>query len=101
MMPGRPVFLLLPLLAVPIAWLYAQLEPNSPARAGAQALLLVSLAVTLALVVIDPRVPALQEGDGSSALLLVDVAHVATCGVRPRRTWPACRGRLRFACCYG
>ena len=25
MMPGRPVFLLLPLLAVPIAWLYARL----------------------------------------------------------------------------
>jgi hypothetical protein len=69
MMPGRPVFLLLPLLAVPIAWLYAQLEPNSSARAGAQALLLVSLATTLTLVVIDPRVPALQEGDGSSALL--------------------------------
>ena len=69
MMPGRPVFLLLPLLAVPIAWLYARLEPNSAARAGAQALLLVSLAVTLTLVVFDPRVPALQEGDGSSALL--------------------------------
>jgi hypothetical protein len=69
MMPGRPVFMLLPLLAVPIAWLYARLEPNSPAKAGAQALLLVSLAVTFALVVMDPRVPALQEGDGSSALL--------------------------------
>ncbi len=38
-------------------------------RAGAQALLLVSVAVTLTLVVFDPRVPALQEGDGSSALL--------------------------------
>ena len=32
-------------------------------------MLLVSLAVTLTLVVINPRVPALQEGDGSSALL--------------------------------
>ena len=69
MMPGRPVFLLLPLLVVPIAWLYARLEPSSPARAGAQALLLISLAVTLALVVFNPRVPALQEGDGSSSLL--------------------------------
>ena len=69
MMPGRPVFLLLPLLAVPIAWLYAQFETNSPAKAGAQAMLLVSLAVTLTLVVIDPRVPAMQEGDGFSALL--------------------------------
>jgi hypothetical protein len=69
MMPGRPVFLLLPLLAVPIAWLYAQLEANSLARAGAQALLLVSVAVTLTLVGFNPRVPALQEGDGSSALL--------------------------------
>jgi hypothetical protein len=69
MMPGRPVFLVLPFLAVPIAWLYAQLEPNSLARAGAQALLLVSVAVTLTLVVFNPHVPALQEGDGSSALL--------------------------------
>jgi hypothetical protein len=69
MMPGRPVFLLLPLLVVPIAWLYAQLEPNALAKAGARSLLLLSLAVTLALVVIDPRVSALQEGDGSSALL--------------------------------
>ncbi len=70
MMPGRPVFLLLPLLVAPIAWLYARLEPSSAARAGAQALLLISLAVTLALVVFNPRVPALQEGDGSSSLLL-------------------------------
>jgi hypothetical protein len=69
MMPGRPVFLLLPLLAVPIAWLYAHLEATSPAKAGAQALLLVSVAVTLMLVVFNPGVLALQEGDGSSALL--------------------------------
>ncbi len=69
MMPGRPVLLLLPLLAVPIAWLYARLEPDSPVRAGAQALLLVSVAVTLTLVVFNPGVPAVQEGDGSSALL--------------------------------
>ena len=69
MMPGRPVFLLLPLLAIPIAWLYARLEPESPARAGAQVLLLVSMAITLTLVAFTPRVPALQEGDGSSALL--------------------------------
>ena len=69
MMPGRPVFLLLPLLAAPIAWLYAELAPSSAAKAGAQALLLVSLAVTLTLVVFNPRVLALQEGDGSSALL--------------------------------
>ena len=69
MMPGRPVLLLLPLLAVPIAWLYARLEPGSPARAGAQALLLVSVGVTLTLVAFNPRVPALQEGDGSSTLL--------------------------------
>jgi hypothetical protein len=69
MMPGRPVVLLLPLLIMPIAWLYARLEPDSVARAGAQALLLLSIAVTLTLVVFNPRVPALQEGDGSSALL--------------------------------
>jgi hypothetical protein len=69
MMPGRPVFLLLPVLVVPVAWLYARLEPNSPARAGAQALFLLSVAVTLTLVSVNPRVPALQEGDGSSAFL--------------------------------
>ena len=69
MMPGRPALLVLPLLIVPIAWLYSRLEPGSPARVGAQALLLVSVAVTVSLVAFTPRVPALQEGDGSSALL--------------------------------
>jgi hypothetical protein len=70
MMPGRPVFLLLPLLGVPIAWLYGRLEPGSPARAGAQVLLLISVAITLTFVILTPRVPALQDGDGSSALLV-------------------------------
>ena len=70
MMPGRPVFLLLPLLGVPIAWLYERLEPGSPARAGAQVLLLISVAITLTFVVLTPRVPAIQDGDGSSALLV-------------------------------
>jgi hypothetical protein len=69
MLPGRPVFLLLPLLAVPIAWLYARLEPGSRARAGAQALLLVTVAITLTLTAFDSAVPALQEGDGTSSLL--------------------------------
>lgn len=69
MMPGRPVFLSLPLLAAPIAWLYARLEPKSASRAGAQVLLLASVAVTVTLVAFNARVPALQEGDGSSALL--------------------------------
>ena len=70
MMPGRPVFLLLPLLGVPIAWLYERLEPGSPARAGAQVLLLVSVAITLTFVILTPRVPAVQDGDGSAALLV-------------------------------
>ncbi len=69
MMPGRPGFLLLPLLAVPLAWLYARLAPNSPARAGAQGLLLVSVAITFTFVAINPPVSPLQEGDGASALL--------------------------------
>jgi hypothetical protein len=69
MMPGRPLFLLLPFLGIPIAWLYARLEPGSPARAAAQVLLLVSVVITLTFVAFTPRVPALQEGDGSSALL--------------------------------
>ncbi|HUP38605.1 MAG TPA: hypothetical protein VM115_00685 [Vicinamibacterales bacterium] len=69
MMPGRPALLLLPLLVIPIAWLYSRLEVDSPARAGAQALLLVSVAVMVCLVVFTPRVSVLQEGDGSSTLL--------------------------------
>lgn len=70
MMPGRPVFLLLPVLGVPIAWLYERLAPGSPARAGAQVLLLISAAITLTIVMPSPGVPAVQDGDGSSALLV-------------------------------
>ena len=69
MMPGRPVLLLLPLLAVPIGWLYARLEPKSRARAGAQVLLLITIGITLTLTAFDSAVPALQEGDGTSSLL--------------------------------
>ena len=70
MMPGRPVFLLLPLLGLPITWLYGRLDPGSAPRAGAQVLLLLSIAITLFLVILTPRVPAVQDGDGSSALLV-------------------------------
>ena len=70
MMPGRPVFLLLPVLGVPIAWLYERLAPGSPGRAGAQVLLLISAAITLIIVLLSPSVPAVQDGDGSSALLV-------------------------------
>ena len=70
MMPGRPVFLLLPVLGVPIAWLYERLAPGSAGRAGAQVLLLVSAAITLTIVMLSPGVPAMQDGDGSSALLV-------------------------------
>ena len=70
MMPGRPVFLLLPVLGVPIAWLYERLAPGSPGRAGAQVLLLISAAITLTIVMLSPSVPAVQDGDGSSALLV-------------------------------
>ena len=70
MMPGRPVFLLLPVLGVPIAWLYERLAPGSPGRAGAQVLLLVSAAITLTIVVLSPSVQVGQDGDGSSALLV-------------------------------
>lgn len=69
MMPGRPVLLVLPLLAVPIAWLYARLDTNSRARASAQVLLLLTAAITLTLTAFDSSVPASQEGDGSSSLL--------------------------------
>ncbi len=70
MMPGRPVFLLLPVLGVPTAWLYERLGPGSPGRAGAQVLLLISAAITLIVVLLSPSVPAVQDGDGSSALLV-------------------------------
>jgi hypothetical protein len=67
-MPGQQLVLLLPLLALPITWLYARLPRESVARAGAQVLLLFSLAITLAMVF--ALVPVRQEADGSSALLL-------------------------------
>lgn len=66
-MPGQQLMLLLPLLAPPIAWLYARLPRESLSRAGAQVLLLFSIAVTLAIVMVF--VPVRQEADGSSGLL--------------------------------
>jgi hypothetical protein len=50
--------------------LYERLAPGSPGRAGAQVLLLVSAAITLTIVVLSPSVPVVQDGDGSSALLV-------------------------------
>ena len=66
-MPGQQITLLLPFLAVPIAWLYGRLPRESLARAGAQLLLLLSVAVTVAIVL--ALVPARQEADGSSGFL--------------------------------
>lgn len=66
-MPGQQLVLLLPLLAVPIAWLYGRLPRESVSRAGAQLLLLLSLATTLAMVF--ALVPVRQEADGSSGIL--------------------------------
>ncbi len=66
-MPGEQLVLLLPLLVPPIAWLYSRLPRESLARAGAHLLLLVSVAITLAIVL--GRVSVRQEADGSSALL--------------------------------
>ena len=40
------------------------------ARAGAQVLLLISAAITLTIVMLSPSVPAMQDGDASSALLV-------------------------------
>jgi hypothetical protein len=67
-MPGEQLILMLPLLAPPLAWLYARLPRESLSRAGAQLLLLVSLAVTLVMVLAD-SVPVRQEADGSSGVL--------------------------------
>lgn len=66
-MPGEQLVLMLPLLVPPIAWLYERLPRESVARAGAQVLLLFSLAVTLAMVL--ALVPVRQEADGASGVL--------------------------------
>jgi hypothetical protein len=66
-MPGEQLLLLLPLLALPIAWLYARLPPDSLSRAGAHVLLLVSVGITLAILL--ELAPVRQEADGSSAFL--------------------------------
>ena len=67
-MPGQALTLLLPLLALPLAWLYGRLAPESLARATAQVLLLCSIAITLAIVF--TFAPVRQEADGSSSLLV-------------------------------
>lgn len=69
MMPGQAVVLLLPLLAVPIAWLYKRTSEHPLQRAGMHTLVLVSVAVTLVAVIAVNQVPLPQEGDGSSSLL--------------------------------
>ena len=66
-MPGEQLVLMLPLLVPPIAWLYERLPRESVARAGAQVLLLLSLAVTLVMVL--AFVPVRQEADGVSDVL--------------------------------
>jgi hypothetical protein len=66
-MPGQHLLFLLPLLVVPIAWLYGRLPAQSLSRAGAQVLLLFSIAITLA--ILRGLAPVRQEADGSSVLL--------------------------------
>jgi hypothetical protein len=68
MMPGRTALLIIPLLAPPIAWLYARTGSVLP-RSGLQILLLASVGVTLIIAMAPDRVPLPQEGDGSSSLL--------------------------------
>jgi hypothetical protein len=67
--PGRPLLLLLPLLVIPIAFLYSRLPRPSWARAGAQVLLLLSLGITAIVWVFVEDVPVQQDGDGASSLL--------------------------------
>jgi len=69
MLPGRQLLLLLPLFVPAIAWLYSRLAVDSFQRAGAQLLLLVSIAITVILVAFADEVPARQAGDGASTLL--------------------------------
>ena len=70
MMPGRTVLLALPLLAPPIAWLYARAPEYQLRRAGLQLLVLASLGVMLVIALAANQVPLPQEGDGSSSLLI-------------------------------
>jgi hypothetical protein len=67
--PGRTVVFLLPLLVVPIAWMYERVPRPSWARSAAQVLLLVSLGITFIVWSFPDEVPVQQDGDGASSLL--------------------------------
>lgn len=67
MLPGRPVLLVIPLLAGAAGFLYSRLRPSSAARAVAQVLLLLSAAITV--VAVSGRLSLRQEGDGIGSLL--------------------------------
>ena len=66
-MPGAATTAVAAAPRVPIAWLYGRLPRESLSRAGAQVLLLFSMAITLA--ILFELVSVRQEADGSSALL--------------------------------
>jgi hypothetical protein len=67
--PGRPLTAILPLLALPFGWAYAQASPGSCRRAAAHVLVLVGAAISLSLLLAEHGGLLLQDRDGSSRLL--------------------------------
>jgi hypothetical protein len=67
--PGRPLAPALPLLGLPIAWLYQRTEEGSVRRAAYQLLVLIGLAVSLAMLLTEQGALIVQDRDGSSRLL--------------------------------
>ncbi len=67
--PGRQLVLMLPLLVMPIAWIYERLPRQSLSRAAAQVLWLVSMGITLIVVLAERDVPLPQDAIGASSLL--------------------------------
>ena len=67
--PGRPVVSVLPLLGVPLAWLYATTGERSWTRGLARGLVLVGVGVTVLLGVAEEGLLLVNQRDGSSSLL--------------------------------
>jgi len=67
--PGRPLMLVLPLLVIPIASLYAALPRVSSSRAAARVLFLLTLGISLVVFLFEQEFPIAQDGTGSSSVL--------------------------------
>ncbi len=67
--PGRPLVAGLPLLGLPIAWMYGRTADSPVRRAGYQLLILVGVAFSLAMLFAQGGELITQDRDGSSRLL--------------------------------